>query len=123
MIKIILKSIQATSTDLLYKYGLKVENGLLFGTGKWSAAIENGLIKKEVLSGVISRVFMSGYNDFPELEVDCNGEISVWGMLGDNKSYIEGRKIIIEYVLQKRKSSESSSKIFGKYPIRVLIPH
>ena len=82
-------------------FGLKPEYGL-FGSEEWWEAIEDGAIPKKVLEGIISRVYMSGHNDFPEFEVTAldNNKTS-WERRGHDKYYVLGRKIKIIYVVQK----------------------
>lgn len=84
-------------------FGLKPEHGL-FGSGEWWEAIENGTIPKKVLEGIISRVYMSGHNDFPEFEVTASDRSKTnWGRRGHDKYYVPGKKIKMIYVVQKFK--------------------
>ncbi len=84
-------------------FGLKPEHGL-FGSEEWWEAIENGTIPKKVLEGVISRVYMSGHNDFPEFEVSArDGSKTSWERQGYDKYYVVGKKIKMIYVVQKPK--------------------
>lgn len=84
-------------------FGLKPENGL-FGSKEWWEAIKNGIIPKNTLEGIISRVYMSGHNDFPEFEVTANdGSKTRWERQGHDKYYVMGKRIKIIYVVQKLK--------------------
>lgn len=84
------------------EFGLKPTHGL-FGTKEWREAIENGLIKKVVLEGVISRVYMSGHNDFPEFELSSRHGKTSWQRLGNDEAYVVGRRAKVIYVVQEFK--------------------
>jgi hypothetical protein len=77
----------------------------LFGSKDWWKAIKKGIIPKHELVGIISRVYMSGHNDWPEVEIKSDEEKTVWTRIGDDKYYEVGRKIKLEYVIQKAKKS------------------
>lgn len=98
-----IKRLQVASKDTFSKSGLKIENGLLIGSKDWFKAIENGLINKLTLKGVITRVFMAGHNDWPEFEIECDGIKSNWTREGNDKNYTPGKKIELDYVIQKFK--------------------
>lgn len=98
-----IRLIQNASKDKSSDSGLKIENGLLIGTKDWFKAIETGLIEKHTLKGAISRVYMSGHNDWPEFEIDCNGDISNWTREGIDEHYEKGKRIEIDFVIQKFK--------------------
>ena len=49
-------------------FGLVPEHGL-FGSDEWWQAVDSGEIPTHVSEGRISRVFMSGHNDYPEFTV------------------------------------------------------
>lgn len=98
-----IKRLQVVSSDPKSNYGLKIVNGLLIGTTDWFEAIENGKIKKEVLIGIISKVYMAGHNDWPEFEVENNNGKSTWTREGKDNLYAVGRKIEIDFVIQKYK--------------------
>ena len=83
-------------------FGLQSEHGL-FGSQEWWTAVEKGVIPKVVIEGMISRVYMSGHNDFPEFEITTETGKSSWERLGDEKFYAVGRKCKIIYALQKFK--------------------
>ena len=60
---------------------------------------------------MISEVYMSGHNDFPEFEVDDGTIRTQWMRLGDDSAYIVGRSIRLQYVEMKFK------KVIGKMPV------
>jgi hypothetical protein len=101
--------------------GLKIENGLLIGSKEWFQAIENGLIEKHTLEGKITRVFMSGHNDFAEFEIECNGIISSWPRKGDDKDYIIGKRVELDYVIQKYKRAWKYIGTTTKFMIEIRI--
>ena len=78
-----IKMVQEASLDNKSFAGYKQENGLLFGTKEWFDAIETGKILKNVVRGVITRVYMSGQNDFPEFEVENIEGKTIWTRLGN----------------------------------------
>jgi|SRR3989339_82601 len=98
-----IKRLQVASKDTSSKSGLKIENGLLVGSKDWFKAIENGFINKQTLKGVITRVYMAGHNDWPEFEIECDGIKTIWTREGNDKHYVLGKKIELDYVIQKFK--------------------
>ena len=93
--------------------GLKVKHGL-FGSTEWWGAIEKGVIPKNRIKGVISRVYMSGHNDFPEFEVTSESGRSSWERNGDDYHFVVGRKIEIVYVTQDFKKPIEIRRIKGR---------
>ena len=81
----------------------------LYGSTDWWEAISSGLIQKHEIDGVITRVFSSGDSNWPQFEVDANGEKSVWTRFGDQSLYEVGRRVKLEYVVQKPKKSWTGS--------------
>lgn len=98
-----IKRLQDVSVDKKSNFGLKVENGLLVGTNEWYQAIDDNTIPKVTLTGIISKVYMSGHNDFPEFEIKSNEGLSTWTLEGEAKHYQVGKLIEIEFVIQKFK--------------------
>lgn len=98
-----IKRLQEVSADPKSDYGLKIENGLLVGTNEWFKATENGQIKKKIIKGRISKVYMSGHNDWPEFEIEHNEEKSTWTRDGIDKLYVIGKQVELTYVMQKYK--------------------
>lgn len=82
--------------------GLKKEHGL-FASDKWWSAIEDGRTPKISLEGIISRVYMSGHNDFPEFELTSESGRRSFERFGEDRYYIVGKKIKVIYVIQKHK--------------------
>ena len=73
----------------------------LFGSNDWWMAIRDGRIQKHVVSGTISRLFMTGHGDWPEFELNSGGAKSNWTRVGDQGLYAEGKEARVEYILQK----------------------
>jgi hypothetical protein len=91
-------------------YGLKPIPAL-FGSPEWWKSIESGVLPVHTIVGKISRVYMSGHNDFPEFEID-DGQIKTkWMRRGEASAYVVGRGIRIRYVEMKFKKSFGSSPI------------
>ena len=83
-------------------YGLVPEHGL-FGSPEWWRAIGEGTIPVITIDGIISDVFMSGHNDWPEFEIDDGGEKTRWTREGNDEMYRVGSRVRLKYVLQKPK--------------------
>lgn len=104
-----IKLVQESSLQKSLSIGLKTENDVLFGTAKWFNAIENGEIISQTISGLISKVYMAGHNDFPEFEVDSKGNKTNWALEGNLDNYVVGRKIELTFVIQKFKRGTSTN--------------
>ncbi|MDQ5826475.1 MAG: hypothetical protein M3441_19970 [Chloroflexota bacterium] len=74
-----------------------------FGSSEWWQALEQGDVPVYALEGIISAVFMSGDNDYPEFEIDDGQHKSHWSRVGDDSEYVIGRTVLIEYVVEKLK--------------------
>lgn len=98
-----IKRLQEVSIDPKSNYGLKVENGLLVGTNEWFQAIDNKIIPKITLTGIISKVYMSGHYDWPEFEIKSNEGLSTWTREGEDRLYQVGKLVEIDFVTQKYK--------------------
>jgi len=98
-----IKRLQVVSVDKNSNFGLKTENGILVGSHEWFSAIETTRIEKQTIKGEISKVFMSGHNDYPEFEMDSNGAKTIWTRDGKDEHYKVGKKIELTYVTQKFK--------------------
>jgi len=96
-------------------YGLVPEYGL-FGSPEWWLAIEKGLISIHTIEGIITRVYMSGHNDYPEFEIDDGQEKTCWTRDGKDEAYIVGKRVKLKYVFQKPKRAFG-----GKYPHEVVL--
>jgi hypothetical protein len=75
----------------------------LFGSSEWWVAVEDGRIPRHTVQGVISRLYMSGHGDWPEFEVQSGEQATRWTRFGDQKAYEIGRKVRLDYVLQRPK--------------------
>ena len=96
-----IEMLQAASSDPKSQSGLKIENGLLVGTDKWINSIDSGQIVKTTLRGTITKVFMSGHNDWPEFEMEVMGEKTNWTRCGEDDFYKVGKEIELTFVKQK----------------------
>jgi hypothetical protein len=101
--------------------GYKIEEGLLFGTKEWFDAIETGKILKHIVQGVITRVYMSGHNDFPEFEIENNQGKSVWTREGIDSAYKVGQLVELIYVKQKYKRPSGISGVYSSCVIEIKI--
>ena len=60
------------------EYGIEQTHGL-FGSDEWWRHIVDGSLPTGTVRGTITRVFMSGHNDWPEFEMqDNSGQLSRW---------------------------------------------
>jgi hypothetical protein len=89
-------------------YGLVPEIAL-YGSQEWWDAINKGDIPRQEIIGTISRVYMTGHNDWPEFEVDSGEEKTSWTRKGNDEFYETGRPVKLEYVVQKAKKSWTGS--------------
>lgn len=48
-------------------------DGFIPGSTEWFTKIDEGQIPLFKITGVISRVYMTGHNDWPEFEIDSDG--------------------------------------------------
>ncbi len=94
----------------------------LFGTDEWWRATEDGRIPLHRIDGTISRVYMTGHNDWPEFEVEADGKVTQWTREGRQDLYEEGRKIKVEYVTQRLKSKDWGNEQVDVL-VRVFIRH
>ena len=79
------------------RYGIVPDHGL-FGSDEWWRAIESGALQVNRIEGTVCRVHMSGHNDFPEMDVDDGMSKSRWERYGKESEYVEGQRVVIEYV-------------------------
>ena len=70
----------------------------LFGTPEWWSFVGTEKLPVHTIEGVITRVFISGHNDFPEFEVDDGTEKTHWERRGEDSAFTVGRRIRIRYV-------------------------
>jgi hypothetical protein len=76
-------------------------DGYIPGTIEWFAKIDEGQLPLYKVQGVISKVHMTGHNDWPEFEIDSNGVITEWTRMGNETEYIVGREVIVTYTKQE----------------------
>jgi hypothetical protein len=86
------------------EFGLEPEVAL-YGSDEWWQAVKDGRIPTHSVSGVISSVYMTGHGDWPEFEIDSGNEKSRWTRVGDQSQYGPGRRVKVEYVVQKRRTN------------------
>jgi len=77
------------------------EDGFIPGTSEWFMKIDEGQIPLYKIKGVISRVYMTGHNDWPEFEIESNGIRTKWTRMGDQKKFVLGREVIVTFTEQK----------------------
>jgi hypothetical protein len=116
-----IKMIQEATLDKSTRSGLKIEKGVLFGTEEWFKKIETGVIMKHIIKGVISRVYMSGHNDYPEFEIENTEGKTVWTREGIDTAYKVGRNIELVYVEQKYKRPSDITGTVSKCVIQIKI--
>ena len=101
--------------------GYKIDNGLIFGTKEWFDGIEKGIIPKHIVKGVISKVYISGHNDYPEVEIENSNGKTIWTRFGNDVAYQVGKNIELTYVEQKYKRPTDVSGFISKCVIEVKI--
>jgi hypothetical protein len=124
--------IQVQKATLTTKeFGLVPEHGL-FGSPEWWSAVADGRIPVHTLEGRISRVFLSGHNDWEEFEVESNGEHSSWNRVtsGGRGGSVErfekaalyevGRPVRLKYVRQRFRQ-EIQGLSFSKCVLEIWI--
>src|SRR5664280_1126737 len=90
------------------RYGIVPDHGL-FGSDEWWRAVSSGVLETHKVEGRISRVYMSGHNDFPEFEVDDGSSRTQWERRGDDDWYVVGRRVRVDYVLTRSRYSREWS--------------
>jgi len=118
-----IKDIQDATLNTI-DFGLQIEHGLV-GSDEWWLAIDKGLFSKIVIEGTISRVFMSGHNDYPEFELLTKDGRSNWSRMANTASeddlYVGGRKARITYIEQKFKKSVPGIGIIDKFVLTIEV--
>ena len=59
----------------------------LFGSKEWWGYVGTKKLPICNINGIITNLYMSGHNDFPEFEVTEGGEKTYWEIYGDQKFY------------------------------------
>lgn len=116
-----IKAVQKASSDKNSFAGYEIENNLLFGTKEWFKSIEEGKIKSHVVRGKISKILMSGHNDFAEFEIESNSGFSIWTMEGLDSTYEVGRQIELIYVEQKYKRPSDITGVVSRCVLKISI--
>ncbi len=107
-----IRSIQK-ATQTTEGFGIEPDVAL-FGSEEWWQAIEAGVIPRVTREGVISRLYMTGHNDWPEFEIDCDGRKSSWTQEGIAEHYRVGRRVKIEYVVQRLRGGHGGTDVVLK---------
>ena len=118
--KRMIKILQEASLDKSDN-GLKIENNLLIGSKNWFAAISTGIIEPTTVVGTICKVYMAGHNDYPEFEIDSNGEKTRWTRDGNEELYRTDKQVELTYVIQKFKKSIDIIGPTTKMVIEIII--
>lgn len=90
-----------------HEFGIEQTHGL-FGSAEWWEQISSGKLPLHTLRGVIVGRFWGSMRDWPEISVQQDdGQISQWTREVNTKEqdalYVPGRRIEIDYVLQRRR--------------------
>ena len=81
------------------KSGFRTNWGL-YGTNEWFYNLQNeGLIL--VLSGTLTRLFMSGHNDFPEFEINTGVKRFQFERHGNDDEYKIGKTLKVHAIKNK----------------------
>jgi hypothetical protein len=101
------------------EFALESDHGLP-GSGQWWTAIRDGSIPTRVVEGAISDIRVAG--NWPEFEVDANGELTTWCLEGDVKSYRVGTGVRVDYVIQRcQHPPETQGENSVKIVLRILL--
>ena len=101
------------------EFALVSDHGLP-GSGQWWTAVREGSIPTRHLDGTISDVRVAG--NWPEFEVDADGELTTWCLEGDVKSYRVGIGVRIDYLLQRcRHAPEKHGEDSVKIVLKILL--
>ena len=105
----------------------------LFGSTEWWQALSTGAISVHTIVGQISRVFMSGHNDFAEFEIDDGESKTSWPrqtskVTGSAMSrqemadlYRDGARVRLSYVLQRFKGPVGGLGTHSKCVLEIWI--
>ena len=67
----------------------------LFGSAPWWDAIRDGTVPTHRIAGVIVQIYRRG--DWPEFEIEADGERSTWALDGDAGRYAVGKRARVEF--------------------------
>ena len=119
-----IKNVQqaTTTTD---DYGIEPTDGL-FGSAEWWSRVDSGQLVRHTLRGRITDVYMAGMKDWPEFELTSDeGETSRWTREANTKeqsaTYEVGRRVEIDYVLQRHRPASSDRGAETKVVLEIRI--
>ena len=99
-----IESLQKASLNPDPEFGFKISPYGLIGSPQWWQAVQGEVIPVHIVQGKIVNVYNTGHgNNFPEFDVNCNGNVSSWMLEGNKQYYKIGNEIRIMYVLQEYK--------------------
>ena len=78
--------------------------------------MRDGSIPIHGVEGTITDIRIAG--NWPEFEVDANGELTTWCLEGDIKSYRVGIGVRVDYVIQR---CQRSSEPHGEESVKVVL--
>jgi hypothetical protein len=107
------------------EFGIEQTHGL-FGSPQWWTKISSGELPIHTASGIITRRYMGSMNDWPEFAMRSDsGEESSWSRFGhsgaDDRYYQPGRRIEIDYVMQRSRAKLSYDEPDRKVVLEVRI--
>ena len=76
-------------------FALRRDQGL-FGSEPWWDAIRDGTVPTHRIDGVIVQIYRRG--DWPEFQIEADGERSTWALDGDAGCYAVGKRARVEFV-------------------------
>ena len=76
-------------------FAIRPNHGL-FGSKPWWDAIRGGSVPTHRVDGVIVQIYRRG--EWPEFEIEVDGERSTWALDGDAEFYAVGKRVRIDFV-------------------------
>ena len=101
------------------EFALASDHGLP-GSTQWWTAVRDGSIPTHSVEGTITDVRIA--NNWPEFEVDADGELTTWCLEGDIKSYRVGIGVRVDYVTprcQRHPATDGEDTV--KVVLRILL--
>jgi len=77
------------------EFAIRCDHGL-FGSQQWWDAIRDATVPTHRVDGVIVQIYRRG--DWPEFEIEADGERSTWALDGDAGRYAVGKRARVEFV-------------------------
>ena len=121
------EQVQATQRASLTtkEFGLQPTHGL-FGSKEWWANIQSGILPLHRLVGIITKVYIGSMGDWPEFSMRTDsGDESSWTRFANSTKqyelYVAGRRIELDYVVQRFKPSSWSGDSETKCVIEIRI--